>query len=63
LTKEEDSNWEVPLDSDDDIPIEEILKDFEVENSIATSNSSLRVEKSIDGRVIIYAVTPRNKKI
>lgn len=63
MTKEEDPNWEVPLESDDDIPIEEILKDFEVEDSIATSNSSLRIEKSVDGRVIIYAFTPRNKKI
>lgn len=52
----------MPLEDGPDLPIEEILKDYEAEHSIATSTSSLRVEKSADGRVIIYATTPRKKK-
>lgn len=63
MSKEQDSDWVIPPLLDDDVPIEEILKDYEAEDSIATSTSRLRVEKTVDGRVIIYAVASGKKKI
>jgi len=63
LNKDEDPIWEIPTSLDDDVSIDEILdqiiKDYEAENNIATSKSFLRIEKSIDGRVVISALTPK----